>query len=578
MAERRYRVSDAFKKLLLLDDVVDYGPEYDAYIYVARSLRQVHTSDDLPADVKEYRQVISCLVPTQYQAQCEGKFDITDFQFAGRGYFESDGTYVPGEQFTEKGVPLEIIVHDRFFEGLSLSYYEPTQRLVVYLGLHREEREWRNPYTTDVIIKAGDHTRGWEPHDAFLSIRHSELVDYLAARKCGLLVVRYAQRILETPAKLIGLPPPFETQTTHGRRAWIVDQAPLTPGARMYFCRLWESFWVPPASKPRRWDAEQPGEFKDGVSFVLRDGESATYGGGRERYFELLSFQPQVLRSFSRLPGNRVEWDCLTNCHLRYSDGSHLDVCVNSEGQIQSFFGFVAKLDVDKQRHLSAYSEPPKAKPSHEFARTHLQAQWPDTLSLGWTLCHALREVNAPWRDRFGEALLLDPEETQVPDILGPAGTDFDELADVMLELRKALIPEANIDAVKTGLNLTGGGVSSHAYEEMKSIAYTRLLFRRYRADGREGASEVLMAINELRQCSSHPKDVVEVLDRCQLDKRSPRAAYLAVLRRLCSFLAEFRCITEQALGVPVGAQGRELFEDPWRQLEILQAYCDHPF
>jgi hypothetical protein len=578
MPEDRYRVSAEFKKLLLLEDVVDHKPEYDPYVYLARSFRAVRTLPQVGGDLEEYVGVSSCLVPTQYQEQCEGKFDVADFQFAGRGHFEDDATYVPGEQFTRKGVPFEIVVHDRFFEGLGLSYYEPTDRLVVYLGLHREEREWLNPYTRDVIIKSGDLTRGWEPHDQFLSIRHSELADYLAARKCGLLVLRYAQRILETPVQLLGLPMPFERDTTHGRQAWIVEEAPLAPGVRMYFCRLWESFWVPPASKPRRWDAEPPREFKDGVPFVLADGEMSTYGAGRLRYSHLLSFRPQVLRSFSTLPGNRVEWDCLTCCHLRYSDGSDLDLCVNSEGQIQSFFGMVAKLDVDKQRHLSGYSEPRKAKPSYEFIRTQLKAQWCETRPLGWTLSQALSEVNAPWRARFGEALLVDPEETDLPDILGPVGTDFDELPDVMLELRKALMPEGNIAKIKSGLNLGCSEVPPKNYERMGSIGYTGLLFRRFRAGGEEGTAEVLRVINDLRNCKGHVVDPANVLCRYQLDRGSPRSAYLAVLKRLCSFLAEFRSITEQALGVAVGAEGPRLFQDPWRQLDIVAAYCDRPF
>jgi hypothetical protein len=386
----------------------------------------------------------------------------------------------------------------------------------------------------------------------------------------------FVTRILETPARLVGLPAPFERDTAHGRHTWSIGEAPLRPGTRTYSSCLWESFWIPPASKPRRWDAELPREFKDGVPFVLADGETSTYGQGRDRYFDLLSFRPEVLGSLSALPGNRAEWDCLTCCHLRYSDGYHLDLCLNSEGQIQSFFGLVAKLDVDKQRHLSAYSEPQKAKPSYEFTRTLLEAQWCETRSLGWTLSQAVREVNAPWRDRFGEGLLLDCEETDLPDILGPVGTDFDGLTDVMLDLRKALIPEGNIDAIKTGLDLSGAGVS--AYEEMKSIAYTRLLFRRYRSDGEEGAAPVLTTINELRQCKGHPKDVADVLDRCDLDKRSPRIAYLSVIEKLCRFLAEFRTITEQALGVGVGEEGREAFEDPWRQLKIVAAYCQDPF
>ncbi len=578
MPGQRFRVSTEIKKLLLLEALVDYRPEYDPYIYLARSYLAKDTLRDLPGRFEQFVGVSSYLVPLEYQEKCKGKFRFGEFPGAGRGYFNSDGNYETAEQFTEDEVSLEIIVRDRFFEGLGLSYYEPTDKLVVYLQLHRQDREWINPYTGDVVIKSGDGTRGWEPHDEFLALRHSDLVDYLAARKCGLVVVRYGRCELETPFDLLGLPRPFERQTTHGRQCWVAEKSRVTPGQNTYLSQVWESFWVPPASKPRRWDASPPREFKDGVPFVLADGETSTFGPDRERYFDILSFRGDLIRSFTTLAANRLEWYSLTTCGLRYADGTHLDGCINSDAQFQSLFGSVAKLDTEKQRHLSAYSEPQKAKPSYEFIRNQFYGEWTDTRPLGWTLSEALKEVNAPWRNRFGKALLLDPEEADIPDILGPAGADFGKLTDLMLELNKAVIPEGDISGIKSGLDIRDPGVPANDYQQMRSIGFTRLLFRRFRADGQEGEAQVLMVINELRRCKAHPNDLGDVLNRHGLDELSPRSVYLAVLKGLCLFLARFRTVTESALGVEVHSEPREPVHDPWQQLDIVRTYCEKPF
>lgn len=575
-----FKVPEQFSKFLLLDDIRDYQPDYDPYVYLARSCSKVHRIPPIEGEIKEYVGVKSYLVPPKFRRHCVGKVHFNSVHMEGCGYFERDGTYVTGEQFESDGVPFEIIVQDRSFEGLDLSYYEPSDRLVNYLELHRDDRRWINPYTTDVIIKSGDGTRGWDPHDEFLAIRKSELTDYLSARKCGLLVTRYTERRLETPFDLLGLPKPFSSKKTkHGHETWIVDESPLTPGLRMYFSRLWESFWITPASKPRRWDAQPPSEFKDGVAFVMEDGETSTFGAGRDRYFEVISFRASVLRSFSAMPKNQLLWSCLTCCDLRYADAYALPGCINSEGQFQSFFGLVAKLHLEKQRHLSGYSEPLKAKPSYEYIRANIHAEWPETRPLAWTLSGALREVNSPWNERFGETLLLTAAEDEVPDILGPVTRDFDELADVMLELQKALIPERNIKAIKSAIELSELTESAQVYSDMRSIAYMRLLFKHFSDHSQDAdTADVLGTINDLRNCKGHAKDIGTVLERHQLDKVSPRFAYLEVLRRLCLFLLEFRSVTEVALETDVGVRGRKGADDPWQQLQMIVRYCEHPF
>ena len=243
MTNERLRVKGEFIKLLLLEDLRDYDPSYDPYVYIARSHLALQNLDKITAQVKEFIGVRSGLVSIDAKDRCLGQIEFQDLDFIGNDYFEDGGKYVTGEEFEKKGISLEIVYRERRFEGLDLSYYEPSDRLITYLRLHREmERTWINPYTRDIVIRSGDGKILWDPHDEFLAVRESELRDYLAARERGLLIVRYSERILETHHALEGLPAPFQRPTKHGRQAWIIDKAPLNPDQTMYFSRLWEAF------------------------------------------------------------------------------------------------------------------------------------------------------------------------------------------------------------------------------------------------------------------------------------------------------------------------------------------------
>jgi hypothetical protein len=403
----------------------------------------------------------------------------------------------------------------------------------------------------------------------------------LAARRCGLWVLKYSERKLETPIELIGLPEPFnDKETKHGRQSWIIDRSPLNQDNFMYFPRLWESFWIDPASRPRRWDARSPEEFKNGVQFVLGDGEVATYKqGSKNRYFELLSFKLPLFKNFLSMPNSRIEFSCLSNLTLYYADASYLNGCINREGQFQAFFGLVAKLDIEKQRQLVAFSEPQKAKPSYEYIRTNIKGQFPETRPFNCTLCHCLKEVNLPWTKKFGETLLLSPAEREIPilTLIGPTSDDFNELADNMLEFQKSLIPEFKIENIKTQLDYDSLAPNVESYKKMRSIGFTRLFFRANRHDQADGESYILVAINELRNCKGHPKNTEEVLKKFKIPATSPRTAFLYIMSKFCDFLLAFKTLTEKVLRVTI-EMPRQRIEDPWLQLQIARKYFLNPF
>lgn len=573
----QYKVPEQLQKFLLLEDICDYDPKYDPYVFIARSMSKKLHPREFQGELTEYVGVRAFLIPTTQRDAVIGKFSYEEFSDAGRSYF-ANGNYVTGETLERDGVIFEIVANDRHFEGLDLSYYEPTDRMIVYLNLHRKDGTWINPYTKDVIIKTGDTNRGWGPHDAYISVRQSELIDYLATRKCGLLILRYSERLLYTPTELMGISEPFNKQTKHGRFSWIVEKSTSNQGMNMYFSRLWESFWIDQAPHPRRWDARRPEEVHGRVQFILKNGELGTYKG-EDSYFEVLSFKPSLFKNFIMMPNTKIQFFCLSNLSLVYADASQIVGCINREGQFQSFFGETTKLDAEKQRQLAAFSEPQKAKPSYEYFRTNIEALFPETMPFNWTLSKCLEEINSHWHKKFGEALLLTPNENEIPvmAIIGPTSMDFEELTDIMMELQKLIIPESKVEKIKEKLSYESYATSADEYKEMRSIAFTRLFFRVNRYDHKDGESYILKAINEMRNCKGHPKDTIGIIEKFNMPKDSPRATFLFVMAELCNFLSAFKSLTESTLQVKGSAYAQKE-TDPFYQLSVANQYFLKPY
>ena len=564
-----------FQKFLLLDDIRDCHPADEPYVVIARSSRKKEKINQPQGEVEDYIGIRAFLVPKEQKNQVLGKFSHEEFSYAGQSYFEDNGRYVTGETFEDNGVNFEIIVNNRTFDGLNLDYYEPTDRMVTYLKLHQNGKNWINPYTNEDIIKTGGTTMDWEPHETYLCVRKSELIDYLAARRCGLLLLKYSGRLLKTPVELIGLPEPFDAkQTKYGRQSLGINKSLSNRKNYEYFSRLWESFWIDPASHPRRWDAKLTQEFENGISFMRSNGEMTTYKQGGDQYFELLSFNPSLIKNFLSQPHNRIEFFGLTILNLYYADGFCLQGCINREGQFQTFFGLVAELDYLKQQRLTSFSEPQKAEPSYEYIQTNIHAQWPETREFNWTLFNCLREVNSPWEKKFGETLFLSPAEDKIPSIIliGPVSHEFYELADIMLELRKSVINDSEIENIKKNLNYSSFD-SSINYEKIKSIGFTRLLFGVNGSDRMEHESYILKVIDDLRNCKGHPKDVEKVLKKFSIPATLPRTSFLYIMAEFCGFLLAFKTLTEKVLGVTVETPRQEEIENPWLQLQIARKY-----
>lgn len=568
-------VSNEFLDTLLLRDIKQHNPLYNSKIYLGRSYANKILNEETQTILNEFIGIDSYLVSTTKKEDAINKFSFGDFLNAGSTGFEEDESYSTGETFSKDEIILEIITNDRSFPPLEMSYYEPTDRLIKYLNLHRLDNNWINPYTQEVILTKKGESRGTKPHDTYLSIRKSELKDYLAARKSGLLILRYSERMLETENELIGLPDPFyNVVKDNSRQSFIVDKSPFDSKKNIYFSRLWESFWLDQASHPRRWDVLSGDEFQNGVQFTLDDGEITTYlDGNEDRYFKILSFNPGLFINIRLKPNHKVNFHCLTNFSIIFSDGESLECCINKSGQLQSFFGQVVKLSADKQRYLSGFSEPQKERPSIEFIRVYLEGKWPLTSPFNLTLSQCLNSVNKPWIDKYGIALLLSPEEREISNLIniGPVSNDISELIDIMLEFQKIIIPEYDITKIKSQIDLSSQADNVDNYNKMKSIGYMQLLFNK-ESSSSQVESYILRVINELRNCKGHPIKTDDILNKYDFSGKSSREIFYFILSEFCGFLFKFKDITENILYTKI-EQTNDESKNPWNQLQIAKKY-----
>jgi hypothetical protein len=576
-------ISENLKKYILLEDIQSHNPTFDPFVFLAKSYTKKSPDAESNGIISETVLIESFLVPISQKDKVIEKFQYNDTPFRGgeTTYFDADGTYYPGEILEEGDLSVEIIVNDRSFPSLNIAYFEPTDRLIKYLNLHRVENNWIDPYKDEEIIKKVGQSRGYEPHDTYLTIRKSELKDYLAARKCGLLILRYAERHLKTSNTLIGFPEPYDSkETRNGHSAFFIDKTAFDKDKNMYYSRLWDSFWIDPASAPRRWDANCNGEFKDGVKFTLNDGENVTYKqDGNDRYFEVLSFSPTVIHGILSKPNHSIEFHCISTFSVHFPEGQSLECCVNKEGQIQSFFGQVAKLSSEKQQFLSGFSEPQKAKMSPEYIRTYIKGEFPFTWPWNKTISECLRIVNEPWIQKFEESLLYSPNEADIAVNmrLGPATNTDEELIDIMLELQKIVIPEYNINKIKTEFDCSSQLVDKGTYPTIRAVVYAQLLFKQYSIEKVEGRSRVLKIINELRNCKGHPKNVEEILSKYGYSGLPRKEVFYQIMAEFCAFLLDIKAITEKLFNIEYPYPSSKI-EDPWWQLKVAQKYFSNPF
>lgn len=576
--------SDELKNRILLNTIQQQDPTLDSYVKIGLSTTKKSTINGVSICLEESELIRSFLVPVEKKDIIFKNCYYGDF-FGDTTYFDDEGMYHTNETFEERGVIIENIVYHRYIPEMGLSYFEPSERFILYHNLHRTDDIWIKPYDLEKIIYNVSNGAGWHPHNNYITIRKSELKDYLAARKCGLVMLRYVECICYSDTELSFLPTTFRNETTeYGHKSFYNDGKDYGNDKFRYFSRLWDSFWIEPASEPRRWDYRIEGELKGEVEFTFGDGEEGTFFDpingtqstekSEARFFQVISMNPRVLNYIKDIPGHKIKFHSLTNLDIIFPDGQILSGCINSKKQFQTFFGDIAKLSRDKQRHLAGFSEPEKGKLSPEYIMTYIDAKFPPTIPFEDILSKCLESVNKPWLEKFGETLLLSPKSEEIPIgiRLGCLSNTNEELVDIMLELRKIIIPESKIDLIKKQIDRSKHFTNATDYQNAKSIAFIRNLFEHNTFGIDANSPEVLQVIEKLRSAKSHPKDIPKILSELGFNDKEPLEIHYIILSKLSKFLIDFKTLTILLLKTTFDEN------EEWNQIHIAKNYFEKPF
>ena len=103
------------RELVLLEDLQGHRPDEGVSIALVRS----HGRHDQPIPgIYENLLERSFLVPPEFRNQCTGRIQIDRFNWwSERGLVNESGHYDPDEERTIDGVPMEIMVRWRAFDG-----------------------------------------------------------------------------------------------------------------------------------------------------------------------------------------------------------------------------------------------------------------------------------------------------------------------------------------------------------------------------------------------------------------------------------------------------------------------------
>ena len=279
--------------------------------------------------------------------------------------------------------------------------------------VHRESHTlWQNPVDREPIAKgevwpSSDETSGTE--GARIKIRQAELRDYLAARRAGLLVLRFFERGLFSSVQLSGVPEPSDAAIESGTYQWLWRDV----GEWIYQSVIEETYWIPPA-RAIRWHGGSP-KHEEPVEFILRDGSRAAYeeGGENDRYWEPITFNLGAVKALASKPGCSIEMDDLTQATIRLRNGGHLRGVVTQQGQFQCMFVDVNRgLNLKQQEQFASLCEVPKQERlySDDWMKASVEGQFPVRLPVAWIIGESIREINEHWEARFDQTLLAQPD------------------------------------------------------------------------------------------------------------------------------------------------------------------------
>lgn len=553
---------DKLIKYFRFEDLVNHDPNSEPFIilsgyetYTPLKLKGI----GLDSELIGYR---SFMINVENKEDAFNNLDYSDMHSFETGYFDEDDSgkrkYITGESWEHHaGLIVEPLYVKRQWSGLDISFYEPSQTMVLYLNVMNNGDQWIDPYRQECVIRRVNKKESIEGNKRSIKrieIKLEYLKDYLAARGSGLFIVRYARRMLLFKS-LEDIPLKTEyVDIPNGTWSFIssIDNAAfgmIAPGKILGESEIRQNFWIEPFPQPKRWDANKGTEFKGGVVFTLHDGTKGEYNtekGHEGDYFKLISFNTRIMEIFlNRLHFDYEEYSRET-MGLKFPDGESLHVAINPSGQIQAWWGQIAKLSKEYQELLAPYSEPWKEKLNnkHDYIRVTIYGQFPESKPLRNTLEYLKKEINEYFMLKVGETFFnQDSSLKDLRRVYEPYEVEPYQLLDMMEQFDKWLMSENRPDKIIDRFKLGEEIDDKNKLSKIKSLVSLTLLLKKYFGDKEaENATKVLRAIKDLRHCKAHFKDLSKTLSKYDFNDKSPREIFriqVSDLEKLLQWLSQ---------------------------------------
>jgi hypothetical protein len=514
----------------------------------------------LDSELIDYR---SFMINVEDKEAAFNSLDYSDMHSFQTGYFDEDSSgrrkYITGESWEHHtGLTVEPLYINRQWSGLKLFSYEPSQRMVLYLNLMNNGNEWTDPYKHECVIRyvnREEEIEGTKHKVKRIEIKIDYLKDYLAARGAGLFITRFARRsvLFESPDQI-----PMKSEymdIPNGTWNFLsTNDNPalrmIAPGKTLGDSEIRQKFWIEPFPQPRRWDACKRSEFEGGVVYTLHDGTKGEYNvekGHEEDYFKLISFNPRIMEIFLCRPHFDYEEYSRETIGLSFPNGETLHVGINPSGQIQVWWGQIAKLSKEYQELLAPNSESWKERlyATHDYIRVTIHGNFPETKPLRKTLQDLKTEINKYFLSKAGDTFFnQDSSDRDLKRVYEPYEVEPYQVLDIMEQIDKWLFSEKRPDRIIEYFNLAEEIDDKNSLPKIKSLVSLTLLLKKYFGEQEaESRTKVLKTIKELRQCKAHFKDLSKVLRKYNLEDKSPIEIYrmqMLALEELLQWLNQF--------------------------------------
>ncbi|MDX9812434.1 MAG: hypothetical protein RBU28_08595 [Bacteroidales bacterium] len=452
-----------------------------------------------------------------------------------------DDDYILSGEFLHGGLvkPGNYLVLQQLIEPIRKTIWHLDQDFILGLKLIRQDDSWISPSEDNKAVARLTRNKKGEP--ALFEVRREHLLDYLYARKKGLLIVSFRSRMAivkdkpDLPFSKVntiktlewgkfsstvvrihegGFPygeqvevlkymphsfnaskdvPELSFNSDDGTEVESITMSSSTPALFRIFCEAWINYWIDPGkSSPRI-----KGDTVDSeVSFIVDNDGKLESSSKLISSGKWLWFTPSIINEILLRENSTLIWYSEFTGSIGPNEISRVHFGVNEKGLINVFAKDIAALDTWLKRLWAASNVSPEGGVSNELLMAQAMVNPARTIAPEVTLLRNLEILEKEFKAKFGHDLFVSHEKEEVikKRIHRFRAINADGLYSLAKEIYKFVIERIDIGLLKS-LVCTS--------KNLGSIKLLEALLSQESKDGRKLTS-VLVGLNELRQLDVH--------------------------------------------------------------------------